>query len=173
MKKLVKALATVLALALCLSLASAALAAEYVVAPGDSLWRIAQRTLGRGSQWSELYEANRDTVQDPSHIYVGQRIVIPDALDAAQSQPDAQTAPAAPTGKVRINFEGRITAVEGDRVTLDSGKVVVLTESTLFTIPQGAADRALLTEGAYIQGYTADGPEAAEFTAEQVHVTPL
>lgn len=173
MKKLVKALATVLALALCLSLASAALAAEYVVAPGDSLWRIAQRTLGRGARWRELYEANAAIIRDPSLIYVGQRLIIPDAQEAPAPDTAAETTPANVPGKLQINFEGRITSLDGDRITLDNGTAILLTESTAFHIPQGTVSHIILTPGTYIQGYTADDPQGAELTAASVLVTPL
>ena len=49
----------------------------YVVIPGDSLWRIAQKLYGRGTLWSMIYEANQDTVKDPSRIWVGQTLNIP------------------------------------------------------------------------------------------------
>ena len=52
-------------------------AETYVVVAGDCLWSIAAKTLGSGIQWSALYEANKDTIQDASLIYVGQILVLP------------------------------------------------------------------------------------------------
>lgn len=49
----------------------------YVVIRGDSLWRIARKHYGSGSQWHLIYEANQDTVNDPSRIWVGQTLNIP------------------------------------------------------------------------------------------------
>ena len=49
----------------------------YVVAAGDSLWKIAQALYGEGSRWPALYEANRDLIADPDRIYVGQTLVVP------------------------------------------------------------------------------------------------
>ena len=49
----------------------------YVVAAGDSLWKIARETLGSGTLWERIYDANRDTVEDPNRIYIGQELVIP------------------------------------------------------------------------------------------------
>ncbi len=49
----------------------------YVVAAGDSLWKIAQEQLGSGALWEALYEANQDAVSNPSLIYIGQTLVIP------------------------------------------------------------------------------------------------
>ena len=49
----------------------------YVVVAGDSLWKIAQQHYGTGTRWDEIYQANRDTIQDPNAIWVGQVLVIP------------------------------------------------------------------------------------------------
>ncbi|MBD5482203.1 MAG: LysM peptidoglycan-binding domain-containing protein [Lachnospiraceae bacterium] len=49
----------------------------YVVIPGDSLWCIAQRQYGSGSLWCLIYDANQDTINDPSRIWVGQTLNIP------------------------------------------------------------------------------------------------
>ena len=65
------------AAALALSLAAPAAAAEYTVQSGDSLWKIAREQLGDGTRWGELYEANRDTVSDPSLIFIGQKLLLP------------------------------------------------------------------------------------------------
>lgn len=50
---------------------------EYVVVSGDSLWRIAQKTLGSGRKWNIIYEANQDVIRDPNKISVGQKLTIP------------------------------------------------------------------------------------------------
>jgi nucleoid-associated protein YgaU len=46
------------------------------VQPGDSLWKLAQQNLGRGSRWQELLAANPSIV-DPTRIAAGTEIVIP------------------------------------------------------------------------------------------------
>lgn len=52
--------------------------AFYVVVPRDTLWKIAQRTLGNGDRWKEIYEANKAVIgKDPNKIYPGQKLVIP------------------------------------------------------------------------------------------------
>lgn len=48
-----------------------------VVQPGNSLWRLARRTLGEGVHYTVIYEANRDRIRDPDLIYPGQIIEIP------------------------------------------------------------------------------------------------
>jgi len=50
----------------------------YVVIPADTLWKIAQRTLGNGDRWKEIYSANKQTIgKDPNQIKPGQKLVIP------------------------------------------------------------------------------------------------
>jgi len=48
-----------------------------IVQPGNSLWRIARRTYGRGLQYSVIYQANREQIRDPDLIYPGQVFEIP------------------------------------------------------------------------------------------------
>jgi hypothetical protein len=48
-----------------------------IVQPGNSLWRIARRTLGRGMAFTTIYEANSDQIRDPDLIYPGQIFSVP------------------------------------------------------------------------------------------------
>lgn len=84
-----------LALTLCASLVCPVFASSYTVARGDCLWQIAKDLLGSGSRWTEIYEANRDTVKNPSMIQTGQVLVIPDGEAAPQTNPaiPAESAP--------------------------------------------------------------------------------
>jgi nucleoid-associated protein YgaU len=47
-----------------------------IVQPGDSLWKLAQQNLGKGSRWQELLAANPGIV-DPARIAAGTEIVVP------------------------------------------------------------------------------------------------
>lgn len=49
-----------------------------VVQPGNSLWRIAQRTYGQGVRYTTIFEANEGQIRDPDLIYPGQVFVVPD-----------------------------------------------------------------------------------------------
>jgi nucleoid-associated protein YgaU len=51
--------------------------AVVVVQPGNSLWRIARRTLGGGVHFTVIYEANRNQIRDPKLIYPGQIFTVP------------------------------------------------------------------------------------------------
>lgn len=50
---------------------------EYTVVSGDSLSAIAKREYGDASKWHAIYEANRDTIQNPDLIHPGQKLRIP------------------------------------------------------------------------------------------------
>ena len=51
--------------------------ALVIVQPGNSLWRIARRTYGRGIQYVQIFAANRDQIRDADLIYPGQIFLIP------------------------------------------------------------------------------------------------
>ncbi|MCK4869374.1 MAG: LysM peptidoglycan-binding domain-containing protein, partial [Alphaproteobacteria bacterium] len=48
-----------------------------VVQPGNSLWRLARRTLGEGTSFTVIYQANKDRIRDPDLIYPGQVLEVP------------------------------------------------------------------------------------------------
>ena len=50
----------------------------YTVESGDSLWKIAEKFYGDGSQWRKIHEANRATIDDPDVIHPGQQLTIPE-----------------------------------------------------------------------------------------------
>jgi LysM repeat protein len=54
------------------------------VLPGDSLWKLAQQKLGRGSRWHELMAANPGIV-DPTHLAAGTEIIVPAQTSALKS----------------------------------------------------------------------------------------
>ena len=58
----------------------AAAGTDYVVAPDDSLWKIAQTCYGSGASWNKIYAANAGSIQNPALIYVGQKLHIPAAV---------------------------------------------------------------------------------------------
>ena len=50
---------------------------EYVVQVNDSLWKIAEKELGNGHRWKNIYELNRDKIKNPNKLKKGMKIVIP------------------------------------------------------------------------------------------------
>jgi nucleoid-associated protein YgaU len=59
--------------------ANTATARTYTVKKGDSLSKIAKREYGDPQQWHRIFEANRDTVNDPDRIFPGQVLRLPTA----------------------------------------------------------------------------------------------
>jgi len=49
----------------------------HTVEKGDTLWAIAEKTLGSGARYNEIFEANRPMLSDPDKIYPGQVLRIP------------------------------------------------------------------------------------------------
>ena len=50
---------------------------EYVIQPGDTLWKIAEAEYGNGMQWKRIYEYNKDVIADPNKPRKGTRIRLP------------------------------------------------------------------------------------------------
>lgn len=66
---------------------------EYVVQKGDTLWVIAKKVYGKGSQWHRIYDANRDRLSSPeANLKLGMKLSIP-AAEAAPA-PSREAAPA-------------------------------------------------------------------------------
>jgi nucleoid-associated protein YgaU len=53
----------------------------YTVQSGDTLSEIAQRHYGRASAWHQVFDANRDQLDDPDLIRPGQVLRLPDIHD--------------------------------------------------------------------------------------------
>ena len=51
----------------------------YTIESGDTLWAIASKFLGNGSKYTEIFEANKEVIQDLDLIFPGQKIRIPKA----------------------------------------------------------------------------------------------
>ena len=62
--------------------AAAAQSTYYTVRSGDTLSQIANRYYHNAGDWQYLYHENVKTVSDPNLIYVGERLLIPDAAPA-------------------------------------------------------------------------------------------
>jgi nucleoid-associated protein YgaU len=54
----------------------------YTVVSGDSLSKIAKREYGSANRWRQIFEANRDQLDDPDLIKPGQVLKIPADTDS-------------------------------------------------------------------------------------------
>lgn len=50
---------------------------KFIVQPGNSLWRIARKTLGGGIMYTEIFKKNLKIIKNPDLIYPGQVLGIP------------------------------------------------------------------------------------------------
>lgn len=58
-----------------------------IVQPGESLWSIAERELGDGERWPEIYRRNHSQIADPDEIDAGWRLRIPRARTSPGAVP--------------------------------------------------------------------------------------
>jgi nucleoid-associated protein YgaU len=49
----------------------------HEVKKGETLWKIAEHYYGDGNLYKKIFEANRDVLNDPNVIRVGQKLRIP------------------------------------------------------------------------------------------------
>jgi LysM repeat protein len=49
----------------------------HVVAPGDTLSKIAKQYYGKAGEYMKIFEANKDKLKDPDKIFPGQELIIP------------------------------------------------------------------------------------------------
>ena len=50
---------------------------DYVIKKGDTLWNIADKELGDGKLWKNIYRLNKSKIKDPNKLRSGIKIVIP------------------------------------------------------------------------------------------------
>lgn len=50
---------------------------SYIVVSGDSLWKIAQKYYGKGSDWTKIYDANKQVIANPNILFRNQALAIP------------------------------------------------------------------------------------------------
>ncbi len=55
-------------------------AQTYTIEKGDTLSAVSKRFYGKAKFWRQIFEANRDTIEDPDRIFPGQTIKLP-AID--------------------------------------------------------------------------------------------
>lgn len=80
--------------------------------------------------------------------------------------------PSKPMGKVAVNISGEIVEVKEDRVKLDNGMWVIITEDTDFSDDPDNGSQAVndaLVVGNYIVGYTFDDVSSEVVTAYSIY----
>ncbi|MHC4677426.1 MAG: LysM peptidoglycan-binding domain-containing protein [Planctomycetota bacterium] len=50
----------------------------HIVRKGETLSRISLTYYGSAGQWRKIFEANRQTIEDPDKLTLGQKLIIPD-----------------------------------------------------------------------------------------------
>jgi hypothetical protein len=72
--------------------------------------------------------------------------------------------------KVLINLEGTVKSISGDEITLEDGKVVIISKDTVFGGDPDTNNEVSneIAVGNFIQGYTDDAPDADKVTAAAI-----
>lgn len=52
----------------------------YIIAKGDTLWKIAEKAYGNGAKYTAIVDANKEVIKDADKIFPGQKIRIPKGL---------------------------------------------------------------------------------------------
>jgi nucleoid-associated protein YgaU len=76
------------------------------VLPGDSLWKLAQQNLGRGSRWHELMVANPG-ILDPTRLAAGTEIIVPTQITGLKSDVKVTVQPGDTLSKIAQLTYGR------------------------------------------------------------------
>jgi nucleoid-associated protein YgaU len=83
-----------------------ALPTNYTVSAGESLWSIAEKSLGSGYNWLDI--AKENNLSDPNHLEAGQVLVIPKV---------SPILPTTGTGETQLSITGNsYTVVSGDNL---------------------------------------------------------
>lgn len=91
---------------------------DYIVQPGDNLWKISRKFFGNGGYWKRIYKDNLDVISNPDRLRVGQHIII--YLTAGNGMPGTSMA----ASNAAIPMAGNSYAVQqGDTLWRIAGKV--------------------------------------------------
>jgi LysM repeat protein len=81
----------------------------YTVEDGDTLSGIAAKTLGDGERWNEIFDLNRDQIDDANVIHPGQVLKLPGGADVAPAP-----APAPSDGSMGSKIVDAARALKAD-----------------------------------------------------------
>jgi nucleoid-associated protein YgaU len=63
---------------------------KYVVKSGDTLSKIAKELYGDGNRWREIFEANKEQIENPNVIRPGWELLIP-GLGGDEDEKEAES----------------------------------------------------------------------------------
>ena len=63
---------------------------KIIIQPGNNLWRIARVIYGDGLRYTDIFQANKDTIRDPNVIYPGQVLLTPGVVPPETIDPNSR-----------------------------------------------------------------------------------
>lgn len=93
---------------------------------------------------------------------------VPDTNSTSES--DSTNVSGVTAGKVIVNFEGTVTAVNGNEITLENGKTIVISSDTVFAGDPDTNNAVSenIDVGNFVQGFTNDDPESDQISADKI-----
>jgi nucleoid-associated protein YgaU len=73
---------------------------KYVVKSGDTLSKIAKELYGDGNRWREIFEANKDQIENPNLIRPGWELLIPGLDDEEEKEDKTRRAGSIPENAI-------------------------------------------------------------------------
>lgn len=109
--------------------------ATYMVQAGDSLWEIAEKRLGDPTRWRELWEANRQRLEEAGHtdvetLFIGWELLLPQGPNA---DPDVNNANVQGPWTANVDNEPPVVDLMDDRL----GGDLLVVEPAATTTPAG------------------------------------
>ncbi|MFG2943484.1 LysM peptidoglycan-binding domain-containing protein [Streptomyces sp. NPDC048282] len=111
----------------------------------DSLWRIADRTLGDGARWPQIYALNKGrrqpdgrTLANPNLIRPGWILRLPDRSSVPDTRPSSPSAPDSPHSPGSSSFPPTSTSPPGNGPTASSSPSRPAHDEHGFDLPTGA-----------------------------------
>ncbi len=90
---------------------------SHVVQAGETLWRIAQDSLGDGHRWTEILALNREHIRAPNQLETGLRLVLP---PRARRTTGARAPAGAAKGQVAVEKPAPLQAAVEHPVVMDT-----------------------------------------------------
>lgn len=133
--------------------ANAERAAQYVVRPGDSLWEIAEKHLGSGFRWREIFELNQGRRFPDGRTLTNSRLIHPGwALKLPVMERElARPVEAAPTPSTDTSYsstpDASVHVESSPQIETETEEAPTIARPTVIRLPSGGVIAASFASG--------------------------